>query len=192
MGILRELHGIEKRFFEIDDEKRTATIHLHFEKPSDLFDAGCLSRQPILRDDFFAWLRRAFQMVPNRYGVKLDILFDDAEQRSEEELSRLFYDNILLECNMQHKEERGKRRLAISLLGLGVLFFVMMMAVNARWPDGGLPRDIFFYISDIGATVTIWEALGILIVQGREHRNYRRALASQFRSVTFRKTKRLP
>ena len=191
MSILRELQGIEKRFFEVDDENRVATIHLHFEKSSDLFDTNCQSQQPILNDDFFAWLRRAFQMIPNRYGIKLDILLDDLEKRSEEELSRIFHDNILLECKMQRKEERGKNRMAIGLLGLGILFFVMMMVANAQWPDGGLLRDIFFYISDIGATVTIWEALSILIVQGRESRSYRRNLASQFQSVAFHQTRAL-
>ena len=61
----------------------------------------------------------------------------------------------------------------------------MMVAVGKVWPEGGILHDIFFYMSDIAATVTIWEALGILLVEGRETRLYLRNLSSRFSSINF-------
>jgi hypothetical protein len=58
-------------------------------------------------------------------------------------------------------------------------------ASGRQWPDGGLMHDIFFYISDITATVTIWDALGILLLENRDTRLHLLNLSSRFSSIRF-------
>jgi hypothetical protein len=91
--------------------------------------------------------------------------------------------NILLEYKTGRRETSRKDNLALGLITVGILSFIIMMVIGKLIPDGGLIHDIFFYISDIAATVTIWEALYILLVEDHEHRFYKRGLLRRFKEI---------
>ena len=59
-----EFNMIEREFFEIDKEARQVLLHLHFESPKEIFDAGCRSQTPIFNDDFAEWVYAPFNMIP--------------------------------------------------------------------------------------------------------------------------------
>jgi len=185
MNVIEELKGLENHFFQLDKEGGVATIQLRFDKASELMDSHYLSKEPVMNEDFLNRIRTAFELIPPSYQLDLDVRIWDFETYTEAKLQQLFHDNILLEYKAKRRLARAKNNLAFCLIGAGILFFVMMVAAGRVWPEGGLVHDIFFYISDIAATVTIWEALGILLVEGRENRIYRRSLISRFHAISF-------
>lgn len=185
MNMIHEIKSIESTFFDVDRKKHAATVRMQFEKASDMFDEHFQTESPIVNDEVKSRISKAFNAIPDSCKIALSIQLGDMEDYTEESLQTIFHDNVLLDYKAMHRESRNKNRLAYCLIGVGVIFFILMMLVNSRWPEGGLVRDIFFYISDIAATVTIWEALGILLVQERENRHSRRNLASRFGSISF-------
>ena len=185
--LIQELKGIESKFFDLDEERCIAHMSLQFESASDMFNANYMARQPVMSDEFLDCIANAFRLVPSSYQIDLQITVNDMEEFSEEELKQIFYENILLEYKKKHIEARERNHLAFGFFCVGVAAFILMMTANAKLPEGGLVRDIFFYICDIAATVTIWEALAILLVEGREGRRYRLSLASRFHNIEFHK-----
>ena len=185
MGLIQELKEVEGRFFELDKEKRIAHVRLRLDKASDMFDESYASKRPIMSADFLKQIGSVFRMVSPKYRIDLDIQIDDLEAYEEAELQQLFHENILLEHETNHRESRGNNRLAIVLMAAGIVSLVLMMAIGRCWPDEGLVRDVFFYITDIAATVTIWEALEILLVENRARRIYLKGLATRFRRIAF-------
>jgi len=180
-----DIFEIEEQFFDIDKQSRTANIKLCFNKASDVFDKNYVSKVPILSDDFLDWIKSAFRLIPSRYKIALDVSFTDMEGYSEAELKDIFDKNILLEYKSRFAQTRRKNRVAYSLIILGVVFFALMMTMNALWQDGGIVRDAIAYISDIATTVTLWEAMCILIVEGKERRSYNKGLITRFKSISF-------
>ncbi len=187
-GDLHAFGSIENSFFEIDEEKKIATVRLRFAKASDLFDTNYLSRTPIFSDEFLDWVASAFRLIPAKYKICADVSLDDDEGYGGEELESLFRKNILLEYKARISQSRRKNRIAYILIGIGLLFFVAMITVEAAWQSESLFKKIFTYVSDIATTVTLWEALGILIVEGTERRATQTSLITRFHAIRFHKT----
>ena len=123
MNKLKKYSHIERSFFEIDDEKKTAHIVLHFEKASDMLDESFASKKPVLNEDFFYKLRNSFSMVPKKYKIELTVAVNDTEGYTKEALSDIFDDNIMLEYKALHSEQKSRTFLAIGLVILGMIFF---------------------------------------------------------------------
>lgn len=97
--------------------------------------------------------------------------------------------NIELELRNRIKENRKRRSIAIGLIATGFMFFIVMMLVQRSWESGSVWKNIFIYTADIATTVTIWEALTILVVEQKENRAYLKDLGSRFSSIHFTKFK---
>ena len=162
-------------------------MKLEFNKPSDIFDFNAITKKPTFTDDFFEWIKCSFEYAPRKYRIDLDISFDDLEGYDEETLNSLFYSNILLEAKRSYKTTLKKNRIAISLIILGVIFFISMLLITNLWTSENVIKSIISYIMDIGATVTIWEALTILIVENKEKRDLNIDLLRRFDSIRFHK-----
>lgn len=183
MRIIRELKGLEQRFFEPDKENNLTTVYLQYEKASELFDPKYKAKMPIITLDLMEKIKKAFKLIPYHHKLILDIEIKNAEGYTEDELLTIIEENILLEYKTGRRETSRKDNLALGLITVGILSFIIMMVIGKLIPDGGLIHDIFFYISDIAATVTIWEALYILLVEDHEHRFYKRGLLRRFKEI---------
>jgi len=179
---------IENEFFELDHEKKIALMKLHFSKVSDIFDTNSLTKQPIMSDDFLDWIKSAFDYAPKKYKIDIDISFDDLEDYSEEELEKLFLKNVFLEAKKSGRDMIAKNKIALNLIILGLIFLVTMILITSLWKDGGVIKEIISYIMDIACTVTIWEALTILIIDNKEKREYSKNLMKKFDKIIFHKT----
>lgn len=179
---------IENEFFELDHEKKIALMKLHFSKVSDIFDTNSLTKQPIMSDDFLDWIKSAFDYAPKKYKIDIDISFDDLEDYSEEELEKLFLKNVFLEAKKSGRDIIAKNKIALNLIVLGLIFLVTMILITSLWKDGGVIKEIISYIMDIACTVTIWEALTILIIDNKEKREYSKNLMKKFDKIIFHKT----
>lgn len=182
---IKELAEIESDFFDVDKSSETAKIELQFDCPDEIFDTNYVVKTPVLSDDFMDWLRSAFTLVSPVYKIVLTVRFKDMQGYKEEELRRIFTKNIELEFKSRYKENRLKNRIAYSLIGIGLVFFLAMLTVNHFWSSESVWKEIFVYISDIATTVTFWEAMTILVVQQRENRAYLKNLATRFSNIRF-------
>lgn len=183
--ILIEYESIEKEFYDIGEEKKVAHIKLEYNKPSDIFDNNCISKCPIFCDDFISWVLFAFETIPNKYKIDLDIYFNDFDGFTEDTLKDAFGKNCLLLFKKYNKESNTKRNIAFSLIGFGVLSFTGMMIISKIWNSESTLHDIFFYFLDIVTTVLFWEAVGILFVERRENRQQILGFSERFDNIRF-------
>ena len=185
---IADFEHIEEAFFDIDKEKHIAYIKLNFEKPSDIFDVNYNSRIPILSDDFMDWIGSAFELIPQKYKIDLDVSFDDLQGWDEEALSDNFKKNVMLEYKAATQKQRRKNSVAYVLIGVGVALFIAMLLVTRLWQTTSVVKDIFCYISDIATTVTFWEAMCILIVERKENSLARKSMLLRFAAIKFHGT----
>lgn len=183
MDLLNKIENIEDKFYDINTSDQIVTIYLQYDKVSDLFNPNYKSKQPIFNGDLLEMIKSIFQSIPSHHKLSLDIQIDDAEGYTDKELLDLFIDNILLAYKIKHREINRRNKTAIRLVLIGLFFLVMMLTAGHIWPDKGLAHDIFFYVSDIAATVTIWEALTITIIQIHENRLYEGSLLMRFEGI---------
>ena len=190
MDLLDRLENIEDKFFDINAADQIATIYLQYDKVSNLFNPNYKAKQPMVNGDLLEMIKSVFQSIPSHHKLSLDIQIDDAEGYSEKELLDLFIDNIILAYKIKHREINRRNKTAIRLILIGLFFLVMMLTAGHIWPDKGLAHDIFFYVSDIAATVTIWEALTITIIQIHENRLYEGILLMRFAGISIHTEKK--
>ena len=79
---------------------------------------------------------------------------------------------MVLESKKAVKKISLKNKIAISLIIIGVTLLVGMILLLSLWKDGGTVKEVVSYVLDIATTVTIWEAMNILIVENKERRTY--------------------
>jgi len=187
--IVKEFKNIEEEFFELDHDNKIAYLKLEFNKVSEIFDVNAITKKPVLNDEFIDWVKSSFKYAPRKYKINLKVEFDDLEGYSEEDLNKIFMSNIMLEAKRIYNDTLDKNKIAFSLIGLGIVFFIIMLLVTNLWENGGIIKDIIKYIMDIGTTVTIWEAMSILIVENKENRNVNSNLIKRYDSISFIKKK---
>lgn len=164
-----------------------ARIRLSFDKVSDIFDLNYITKKPVLSDDFMEWIASAFTIIPACYKIELSVSFHDYEQYTEDQLSDIFWKNILLDAKSKRDSQRKRNTIAYSLIAVGVLFFIGMLLTEILWQTGSVIKTMFSYISDIATTVTFWEAMTILVVERREQRSYLIAVEKRFAGFSFEK-----
>lgn len=183
--IIKEIANIDESFFDIDKANKTAGIELRYSKTSDIFDNSCMSKMPVLNDDFMDSLIKAFRRISSRYKIDLKVRFDDMDGYSQTQLADIFKKNIELELRSRLAEKRKRKSVAIGLIITGVLFFITMMLIQRLWNSSSVWKDIFVYAGDIATTITFWEALIILVVEQKKSRAYLNDLRSRFSSISF-------
>lgn len=188
--VAKRFNEIEEEFYELDKENKKAKMRLEFNKPSDIFVFNAITKKPTFTDDFIDWIKCAFEYAPRKYMIDLDVSFKDMENYDEETLKELFYANTLLEAKRAYKTTISKNRVAIGLVVLGVFLLIALLLVRTLWKSGGVAKEIITYIMDIGATVTFWEALTILIVENKEKRDLNKQYLMRFSSISFHKEKK--
>ena len=179
-----DLRAIEGEFFDIDEEKKIATLRFRFDSPEDIMDVNAVTKIPVLSDEFSEWIRYAIVYTPRRVKIDIDVSFVSMNGYTEEQLADIFQKNVRLEAKKIYRENRGKKLLAYGLIGIGLLFFLLMVLLTSVF-DTGLVGEIVGYVSDIATTVAFWEALTILLVENRERRNEALDVMKRFHSIAF-------
>lgn len=184
--LAKELWGLEKEFYEVDDQKMIAYVKLHFAKPSDIFEYAAITKIPLVTDDFMEWLLGSFSYVPDKYKVDISAYFDDFEGYSEEELHHILKKNTEHVAKVQFRESRMFNYLALSLCGVGFVFVGISLLVAYLWKEGGNIRDIVAFLLDILATVPFWAAADIFFVENGAVRKKTRNLMRRFHGFHIR------
>jgi len=185
----KALKNLENEFFELDHINKIAYMKLEFNKPSDIFDVSSITKTPIFSDDFVEWIYSAFEYTPNKYKLNLDVSFNEMENYTSEQLKNIFDKNIALEFKKHERKAFSKNKIAYSLIGLGVLSLLAMLLITYLWIGENVLKSIFTYVFDIATTVTIWEAMTILIVENKERRSQIVSLVKGVDAIKFEKKK---
>ena len=180
-----KVENIERDFFKVDEETGAAIVRLHFERPEEMFDLSCESEIPIFNDDFNERLTSTFAIIPEKYPISLEIAFDDMGDYAQDELKQIFRKNCLFSARSLSESVHKRDRLAFALLFAGFISFALMILIHHLWGGEGILHEMFFYLLDIATTVLFWEAVGILLVETREHRAIVREYRERFSSVQF-------
>lgn len=178
---------VEKEFFDLDQKNGVAHIELSYEKPSDIFDCNTKTKVPKMSDEFIDWVIRSFELVPNKYKLDVDIVFDDMEGYTEEELLEICQQNILLEIRIRKRRTRRENSLAMSLCAIGLIFIFASIYIGRVWTDGGSVQEIVSFVLDILATVPFWAATEIYVVNSSERRKTLKNLLWRFHAISFRR-----
>ena len=180
-----KINLIEDSFFELDHVNKKVLMRLKYDSPNDIFNANVVTKIPTLNEEFFEWIKSSFGNAPRDYKIDLVISFNDMKGYTSEDLKEIFIKNTILEAVKSLKVTKAKSKIAFSLIFIGILFFISMMLINSFWTDENIIKDIVKYIMDIATTVTIWEALTILIIENKEKRDLTRNLYKRFDSIVF-------
>ena len=180
-----KINLIEDSFFELDHVNKKVLMRLKYDSPNDIFNANVVTKIPTLNEDFFEWIKSSFENAPGDYKIDLVISFNDIKGYTSEDLKEIFIKNTILEAVKSLKVTKAKSKIAFSLIFIGILFFISMMLINSFWTSESIIKDIVKYIMDIATTVTIWEALTILIIENKEKRDLTRNLYKRFDSIVF-------
>ena len=184
--------GIET-YFDIDKEKREATVNLHYEKPDDIFDTHFLAKIPIISDDFINELFYALRVLPSKYFVNFNIYFDDMNGYSERELENILIRSMMMTNAEWHSDEKKSNKMALFFALVGSIFLVGLWVgtaiLEANFSDvsNALPYRVFYYILDILITVILWEAWTIYFVKKNEDRAKHISINRRLNVVTFKK-----
>lgn len=183
---IKEFKNLEKRFFEVNDEEKKVRIDLAFDKPDDIFDLNAITGTPMLNDDMIDWLTTTFEYVPKKYKLDLNVRFADMSGYTEEELAEIFKANVALEFKRTERKVQRENRIAYILVGVGLVLLLSMILIESLWANGGVVKTVFSYVFDIATTVTIWEAMTILLVKTLERRTALQSIAKRFDKITFK------
>ena len=184
----RELEQVAQSFFETDEEKKIARMVLRYEKAEDLFDPACCLLKPIVSREVLAHIGSMFGLVPNDYRVDLTLRFDDLCGYSESQLVEIIRKNFALEMRGSRTQNKSRRNLAFSFIGIGVLFFLIMIIIKRFWVADTVWNDLVFYFFDILTTVAFYQAATILVVEHREKKAIVNSMRNHFHELIIEKS----
>ena len=178
--------NIEKEFFELDPEQKTALVRMKYEKPSDIIDPGAVTKVPRLTSDFLEDLIGKFDHLPSRYKMHFLITFLDMEGYSEEQMADICNDNLMLETKTRNRIAHNHNRLALYLCVTGLICILLAAWIGNIWKEESMLRNIIAYILDIVATVPFWAAMEIYFIDNSERRRTLINLSRRIDGIEFR------
>ncbi|MCR5761693.1 MAG: hypothetical protein K6F82_06885 [Sphaerochaetaceae bacterium] len=174
------------RFYTLDDENKSVEACFVYDSVYDLFDCSIGTKTPILSDDFVDNFKYTFESVPDDYTVDFIIKCKDSESFTESQLEEIFRSNIELQALRTFSMTKRKVRLSYALIFTGLILLVATLFIEKFWVNGGFSKKVFSYVIDIATTVTIWEAMNILLVDMKEQRRYLKNIRKRFHSIRFK------
>ena len=182
---VEEFLSIEDEFFNLDHKNKIAHMELEFKTPKEIFDFNAVTKIPLINDNFIEWVKYVLDMAPKKYSIDISVSFCHMDGYSSEYLKTIFLKNSILEFKRIEKMASKKNHIAIWLIILGVLLLVSTIFLTGFWKEDGVVKQVVTYILDIATTVTIWEALTILVVDTTERRSNIKNIYSRVKSISF-------
>lgn len=185
---LKEWNNTEHTFFEIDEEKKIAKVVLKYEKPEDILDGTFASDTPLISREAWDYIQNVFGLIPPKHKVDLSLCFDDPGSYTEEQLDDILKKNIKLELKTKLAATRKRDMLAVDFLLAGVLSFIFVFVLKRTWISNSMWHDLVIYVFDIVTTVSIYEAITILVLEKKEHLAVLKTIHDSFSEIHFEKS----
>ncbi|MCR5741920.1 MAG: hypothetical protein K6G38_05650 [Gammaproteobacteria bacterium] len=185
LKLIEKYNDIESEFFEIDKEKRIGYVTLKLDNANDMFDNEYISKKPIISEKFNDLITNSFELIPDKYNLDITVSIKDLNGHVEEELKKIYEDNIFLNLKKLQKEIKIKNVTGISLIIAGTISFIAMMLIKRFWVTSDFIHEIFFYILDIATTVLFWEAAGLTLVDSKKTRKKYKSTYFRLSNIKF-------
>lgn len=182
-----EWEKVEHAFFEIDEQENIAKIVLRYDSPEDLFEHSCVSETPLLSQETQANIQNVFSLVPSKYKIDLTLRFADFGSYTEEKLMDTVIGNFVLELKRQEAETKKRTKRACDFMAAGILSFLFMFITHCLWAGETVWSELLFYLLDIAATVSLYEAVTILSLERREKLAELKTMHDHFSAIHFEK-----
>ena len=174
-----------RQFFDIDKESNTARVLLSYDRPGDVFDERYETETPLMNAEFVDSIKDTLKMIPMKYRIDLTVRFSDPDGWNEQMLTDILRKNLRLQVGKASREVRRKDLIAVLLIVIGAVFFALRMLVHGVWGRDSFLNDLIYYVADLATTVTMYEALTILLLQQGEFRIDLRNIERRISSVRF-------
>jgi len=154
-----------KKYYNLDEKNKTATIKLKYDKVSDILDNSLDSNEYKISDGTVENIITHTKHIPKKYRIRLDLKFNDFENCNKYKLLESF--NDVLEINNYQRQRLTKIKYIkvgfLILTGIMLLFFLTYAKISKLFGDN--PRDsITSEVIDIVAWVFIWEAVTVMFL----------------------------
>lgn len=177
--------SIEKEFFEMDDENKTALIRMEFQSPDEIIKSGTISKTPMMTDEFLDDVVGMFDLVPDTYHLDLRMVFDEMGGYTKEQMTQIFDKNIMLITKSHHRVAYRHNMLALTMVGIGILLILLFVWISKIWTEESEARSIAEFILEIVATVPFWAAMEIYFIDNSERRRTLMNLKRRFHRIEF-------
>ncbi len=171
--VRREVHDILQKYFDLDDENAVATLYVHYNTLSDLFEIPEDEEKSLkIKPEIVEQVNTQIDMLPNAYKIKFVIKIDDYQGYEPDEIKEVMMDNVKL---LGYNVERSSRRettFALVFLLVGIIFILISVwYANFTKNEEGLTYLIISSILEIAAWVFIWEAVDKFFLERNQIRN---------------------
>ncbi len=179
----RQLAILEK-YHDIDYEKRTIDLELHYNKISDILESDVSTKNyPKFKREI---LQRASEVIdgfPIDFKVNLKLKIDDLEGYKTDEVMESFKDSLEMFHYAVYREKNRNWILAsiFTVIAALLLFFRIFAAKNSMIEENGVVYEIL----DIIAWVFLWEAVTIIFLSPSELKEISFKLARRLLSISL-------
>lgn len=182
----RQLELMKKRF-DVDEEKKTVKLALHYEKASEVLDTSLDSKIPTFDRSKFDFIKDTISDFRPDYKTDLSIQIDDYEDYKADEIMEGFNDAVELTHYSGNREHKKKFVQVTFLIIAGVL--LLNIIANGYIIDlfgfSEIGTSVFKEVLDISSWVFIWEAVSLMFLRPSEDRLISLTLAHRLKQVSF-------
>ncbi len=179
----RQLAILEK-YHEIDYEKRTIDLELHYEKISDILESDISTKNyPKFKREILQRTSEVIDGFPMDFKTNLKLKIDDLEGYDVDEVMESFKDSLEMFHYAVYREKNKNWILAaiFTIVAVLLLFFRIFASKNNMFDENGFVDEIL----DIIAWVFLWEAVTIIFLAPSELREISFKLARRLLSVSL-------
>lgn len=176
-----------KKYYEVDEEKRTVKVKLSYEKASELLtDDYSSETHPEFNSGILIRTSEVISRIPLGYKIDLQFAVDDYEGHNAKTLLESFNDAVeMRHYSVLGEGKRNGLRIAL-LLVAGIVSLVFMIAgASAGWFGSDTTKDLITEVIDIIGWVFIWEAVSIMFLSPSEERMQSIKLRTRVNSIAF-------
>lgn len=177
--------SIEKEFFEMDEDSKTALIRMEYESPDEILKSSTTSKTPMMTEEFLEEVVGMFDLVPDNYHLALRLVFDEMGGYTKEQMTEILKKNIMLVIKSRNRIAHRHNMLALTMVGIGILLILLFVWISKIWTEESEARSIAEFILEIVATVPFWAAMEIYIIDNSERRRTLMNLRRRFRRIEF-------
>ena len=155
------------QYYDVDEENKTVTIPLKYEKASDIIDLNVEAKNNYpISDPVMVSIVEKISTIPPGYKVKLNLIINDYEDYDKEILLQSL--NDFLEFNhysiIREKKFFFIQAIILLAIGISILVFNVFAKTNNLFSEESVLTEVF----DIIAWVFVWQATTVAFLTPSE------------------------
>lgn len=160
-----------KKYYELDEARKTFDVVLHYKKASELFDEQIETiANPIMKEEVLEKITNILKDIPHGYKADISLVIDDFEGYDKGVILSSFNDLLEIGKYRFSDESRNKWLKFALLILVGILIiFSLNLAKSFNWwnifAEDELTGTVFGEVLNITSWVFVWEAVSIVFLR---------------------------